>query len=318
MLALQSHPMNLPSCEHRATFPATFASRVGELALEQSSEGVFMYADVAVLGSPVVLGNVFTQHHESPNFKAENPFTGELQSVGPDATPGYVEQVKSCGSMRRRYPRVATVPPFCCFREEAGIGQATETEGSTQPPTPPPTKDSPEGHRLEQSHPTNSPPGEHRAVLPTSSCFMTERLTASEPKQYREDACVEPMGGTTQQKPEPAFPLENPVEGDEQSVGPDADSVQGASPGTWRYPSRGTISAAVYGDLTGTGQVTGPGGTTSGLEARVASGLPEPVPLGSEVPSSQPAKRSARTEMPKKKFFICCSPFLGCNFPHPE
>ena len=48
------------------------------------------------------------------------------------------------------------------------------------------------------------------------------------------------------------------------------------------------------------------------------SSLPASVAADSEFPSSQPIRRNARTEIPKKKFFIFCSPFLGCNFPHPE
>lgn len=130
------------------------------------------------------------------------------------------------------------------------------------------------------------------------------------------------------------------LDGDLQSVGPaepDTEQENWSALMRKRYMWRGAVGVVGARVLAGIGQLKDrpgfpnacvgagydegivTGNVASGLGARVASGLSgEATSFGSEAPSSQPARRSARAEIPKKKFFICCSPFLGYNFPHPE
>ena len=132
----------------------------------------------------------------------------------------------------------------------------------------------------------------------------------------------------------------NPLAGDLQSVGPaDPDTEQENCSALMRkrYMWRGAVGVEGARVLAGIGQLKGrpgfpkacvgagyddgivAGSVASDLEAAVASGLTgEATSFGSDVPSSQPARRSARAEIPKKKFFIFCSPVLRCNFPRPE
>ena len=130
-----------------------------------------------------------------------------------------------------------------------------------------------------------------------------------------------------------------PLAGELQSVGPADPDVEQENCSALmrnRYIWRGAVG--VEGDrvLAGIGQLKlSPGcpgacvgagydegivvgSVASDLEAAVASGLADTTSFGSTEPSSQPTRRSARAEIPKKKFFICCSPFLRCNFPHSE
>ena len=130
--------------------------------------------------------------------------------------------------------------------------------------------------------------------------------------QYSEPAMRVPLGDIevfTQQTGESTPPLENPLTGSEQSVGPDDDSTQRTVLATCLYPLRGGNSNP---SALGMEHVTGPD------EAGEASAFPSSTSFGSDEPPSQPAPKSARARMPKKKFFIFCPPFLGYNFPHPE
>jgi hypothetical protein len=122
-----------------------------------------------------------------------------------------------------------------------------------------------------------------------------------------------------------------PLAGDLQSVGPDVPDMEQENCSALmrkRYMWRGAVGIEAFNVLAGIVQRTLAGGVydsgtepsavASGLVTGVASSVPAPTSLGSEVPSSQPARRSARAEIPKKMFFIFRSPFLRCNFPHPE
>ena len=123
--------------------------------------------------------------------------------------------------------------------------------------------------------------------------------------------------------------------GDLQSVGPaDPDAEQENCSGLMRrrYMCRGAVGMLGNKVDAGIGQwkpmEPGEGAgyddgiegaaMASGWTVTVASGLFGSTSFGSAAPPSQPTRRSARAGMPKKKFFIFCSPFLRCNFPHPE
>jgi hypothetical protein len=120
----------------------------------------------------------------------------------------------------------------------------------------------------------------------------------------------------------------NPLAGDLQSVGPadpEAEQENCSALMRSRYMWRGAVGVKGARVEAGIGQWKGSepeagAGCDDGIEvADVASGLDGlGTSFGSTEPSSQPAKRSARAEIPKKKFFICRSPFLRCNFPHSE
>ena len=139
-MALQSHPMNLPSEEHKATLPGMFPTYSEVLSkiplVAHSNDGDSMVADTIFGPPPTVLAKVCTQHHGSLLVLA-NPSTGDEQFVGPTLS-GYVEQEKCSGSVRSRYPMVGTVlttSPRAMPRPREmaglGIGQEIGPEGMT-------------------------------------------------------------------------------------------------------------------------------------------------------------------------------------------
>lgn len=203
-----------------------------------------------------------------------------------------------------------------------------------------------------QSHPTNLPSAEHRATWPKNSvdeCPESPRdgsvvvlahnnegvsryADAADFRKLGSPPAVDGTGYVFTQHQGSERDALNPLAGDLQSVGPaDPDTEQENCSALMRkrYMWRGAVGVEGARVLAGIGQLNPGDGAgydegivtavASGLEATVASGLSgEATSFGSEAPSSQPARRSARAEIPKKKFFICCSPFLGYNFPHPE
>jgi len=132
-MALQSHPMNLPSEEHKATLPGMFAAYPMFLSknpsVAHSNDGDSINGVDKLWPSAVC-----TQHHGSLLVLA-NPSTGDEQFVGPTLS-GYVEQEKCSGSVRSRYPMVGTVlttSPRAMPRPREmaglGIGQEIGPEG---------------------------------------------------------------------------------------------------------------------------------------------------------------------------------------------
>lgn len=136
-MALQSHPINLPSEEHKATLPGMFPAYSEDLSkiplVAHRNDGDSMVADTIFGPPPTVLAKVSTQHHGSLRVLA-NPSTGDEQFVGPTLS-GYVEQVKCSGSVRSRYPRVGTEltedMPGPTGLAGLGIGQEIGPEGMT-------------------------------------------------------------------------------------------------------------------------------------------------------------------------------------------
>ena len=195
-----------------------------------------------------------------------------------------------------------------------------------------------------QSHPMNLPSEEHKATLPGMFPTYSEVLSKIPLVAHSNDG--DSMVADTIFGPPPTvlakvctqhhgslMVLANPFTGDEQFVGPTLSGYptlfgyveQEKCSGSVRsrYPRTGTVlTGAPPGPAElaglGIGQEIGPEGMASDLEPEVASSFPDVASFGSKVPSSQPTKRSARAEIPKKKFFIFRSPFLRCNFPHPE
>ena len=175
----------------------------------------------------------------------------------------------------------------------------------------------------------NFPSDEHRAVFPiTSSALMLTSESqikdgASMYADFAEFGFPPPgaKGRTFTQHAGSETVLAKPLTGELQSVGAASqayvEQVNCVELTSNKYPLVGTLPKVCLEDA-GIGQETGPEGIASVLVDGVASGLFGSTSFGSEVPPSQPTRRSARAEIPKKKFFIFRSPFLRCNFPHPE
>ena len=209
-----------------------------------------------------------------------------------------------------------------------------------------------ESSQMLQSHPTNSPSEEHRATWPKNSVderpIIPRNGSVAVPHNndgvsryadaadFRSPPSLEGTGYVFTQHPKLERVNAKALAGDLQSVGPvgpDEEQENCSALMRSRYMWRGAVGVEGTKVLTGIGQPKpmGPGAgagyddgievaaVASGLEAAVASGLAdEATSFGSDVPSSQPTRRSARAEIPKKKFFICCSPFLRCIFPRRE
>ena len=190
----------------------------------------------------------------------------------------------------------------------------------------------------------NLPSEEHRATCPAASSawrLVTTLHTNEGVSRYAEGADFRfppTVVGTgcvfTQHQGSRAVSL-NPLAGDLQSVGPadpEAEQENCSALMRNRYMLRGAVPTGGAKVAAGIEQWYGsvPSGwagyddgiedaaVASGWTVTVASGLFGSTSFGSAAPPSQPTRRSARAGMPKKKFFIFCSPFLRCNFPHPE
>ena len=192
----------------------------------------------------------------------------------------------------------------------------------------------------------NLPSEEHRATCPAASMAcgfgfvkslhnnegVSKYADAADFRKLGSPPTVDGTGYVFKQHHGSMYVNLKPLAGDLQSVGPadpDAEQENCSALMRNRYIWRGAVGVGGATVLAGIGQKTRAGAgydegivavaVASGLEAEVASGLPgEAASFGSDVPSSQPTRRSARAEIPKKKFFICCSPFLRCIFPHRE